>query len=141
MKMERQSFVLGIVVGVAVVLCVMAYIGQTSGEVHAQVGGASGGWIAVTANYGRSQNVLYVVDTSNKTLLVYSYHPPTEGNTGTITTGYLTLLAGRLIKFDTLAVSKLGRMHIKDTKKVRPSVRDLQEEYEKALRELGRTPK
>jgi len=139
--MERKSFVLGAAVGVLVVVCFMVFLGQNSRESQAQgIAAASGNYVAITAPYGQRQSVLYLLDTKNETLLVYAFHPttPSMADSSPIVSGELSLLAGRLMRWDTLAISKKLRYHARKGEakdKVQPDPAVMEKEYKGALDE------
>jgi hypothetical protein len=69
--------------------------------------GAAGGVIVTTGQYSNTLEVLYVIDTNQKTILVYCFHPSLAAGGAAFPKGELEFLAGRTYQWDTMAASKV----------------------------------
>ena len=126
MKVSWTNVVLiGLVILVAVLLVESNWPEHEA--VAAGATGAAGGVVAVTGRLTQYGDVLYMVDTNHKTIMVYGYYP--SGGGRAFDKGVFRLLAGRSYKWDTLLSDKVSIST--SGKKTNPTVKEIKKQYQK----------
>jgi len=96
--MKDKTFLFGVLTGVAIVLAVAVIISvNQTRPVYAEGGvGQAGGVTVVTANFGANQDLLYLVDSEEETILAYAIGQGYQKGRG----AKLEFLASRSYKWD-----------------------------------------
>ena len=100
--MKDSKYVMGVITGAAIAfgLCVFAFVNEPR-AVHAEDRAASGGHlIAVTADYNLGQEVLYLIDSQQETIMVYMFNGPASGTKNRNDMKKLQLMAVRSYRWD-----------------------------------------
>jgi len=111
--MKTQGVWIGVLVGAVVALAgLLVATNLPSAPAQAQGGGGGGGagnTIAISQEFLDGQNLLYVIDNTAKTILVYGlYQTARSKNIGEIRRTSFDLVAGRNFQYDAAYVSKAG---------------------------------
>jgi hypothetical protein len=100
--MKDSKYIMGVITGAAIAfgLCVFAFVNEPR-ALHADDEAASAGHItAVTANYNVGQEVLYLIDSQQETIMAYMVNGPASGVNNRADYRKLQLLAVRSYKWD-----------------------------------------
>ena len=110
--MRRFSWLNIVLIGLVVLLGALLVDGNRAdrfarAQEERPLVGVAGGVIAVPGRYQQDVDILYIVDTNQQTILVYSYHRTISGGGRLFDRGEFELLAGRTYKWDTMAASRV----------------------------------